>query len=123
MLHRLRLWARALMIDALALWIAARDARTPPAARALALVVAAYAFSPIDLIPDIVPVLGLLDDLVLVPLGVMAVRALVPPPLMDEFRAAARAWSERPTSRAAAIAVVGLWLAALALIAVTFAGR
>lgn len=68
-LDRLKVWARALKRDVVALWIAARDRRTPRLVRLIAAAVAAYALSPIDLIPDFIPVLGLLDDLVILPLG------------------------------------------------------
>lgn len=69
MLHRIREWARAIKRDVHALWLAARDPRTPWYAKALAMGVAAYALSPIDLIPDFIPVLGYLDDAILVPLA------------------------------------------------------
>ncbi len=107
-LARLRGWARRIRRDALALWIAARDPRTPWHAKALAACVAAYAFSPIDLIPDFIPVLGLVDDLVIVPLGILLVARLVPDDLMAEFREAAE--RERPRrSLAAAAAILLLW--------------
>ncbi|MEO6042085.1 MAG: DUF1232 domain-containing protein [Croceibacterium sp.] len=99
--------------DVVALWLAARDPQVPWHAKALAGAVAAYALSPIDLIPDFIPVLGLLDDLLIVPLGIWAVTRLIPPPLMAELRAAAEA-RERPLSRGGAAAVVALWAAALA---------
>lgn len=107
-LAALRGWARGLKRDVVALWIAARDPRTPWYAKALAAFVAAYALSPIDLIPDFIPVLGYLDDLVIVPLGIALVVALVPAPLMLEFRAAAAA-RERPGSPAAAVVIVTVW--------------
>lgn len=106
--------ARALKREALTLWVAARDPRTPLAAKVLAGAVAAYAFSPIDLIPDFIPVLGLLDDLVIVPLGIWAVLRLIPAPLLAEYRATAAALAERPVSRKAAAAIILLWLAAIA---------
>lgn len=105
----------ALKREALTLWIAARDPRTPLAAKLLAGAVAAYAFSPIDLIPDFIPVLGLLDDVIIVPLGVWAALRLIPPPLRAEFRAQAAQLAERPVSRTAAAAIVALWAAAIAL--------
>ena len=83
----------------------------------LAGAVAAYAFSPIDLIPDFIPVLGLLDDLLIVPLGVWSVLKLIPPPLVAAYRAEAAALAERPTSRTAAAAVVAVWVIALAGVA------
>ncbi len=76
-------------IEAHAVWLAARDPRTPLLARLLGLTVAAYAFSPIDLIPDFIPVLGQLDDLLIVPPGLWLAIRLIPPSLMAEFREAA----------------------------------
>lgn len=104
---------KALKREALTLWVAARDPRTPLLAKLLAGAVAAYAFSPIDLIPDAIPVLGLLDDLVIVPLGVWTVLKLVPVPLLAEYRAAAAALAEKPVLRIAALGVGAIWLAAL----------
>ncbi|MGL6044559.1 MAG: YkvA family protein [Sandaracinobacteroides sp.] len=92
------------------LWIAARDPRTPWAAKFVGGFIAAYALSPIDLIPDFVPVLGLLDELILVPIGIVLAMKLVPSPLMEEFRAKADAAVERPISRAGAVMIVGLWV-------------
>ena len=94
----------------MALWIAAQDPRTPLAAKLVAGAVAAYALSPIDLIPDFIPVLGYLDDLLLVPAGIWLVIRLVPGELLAEFRAAAMA-RERPRSLAGAAAIAALWLA------------
>ncbi len=108
-----RAWAGRLRRDVLALWLAARDSRTPLAARLLAAAVAAYALSPIDLIPDIIPVLGLLDDIIIVPLGILLVLRLIPASLMAEYRDAAEGRA-RPVSRAGLAAIIGLWLLALA---------
>ncbi|TCZ58559.1 DUF1232 domain-containing protein [Roseicella aquatilis] len=116
LLQRLQGWARTVRRDVHALWIAARDPRTPWAARALALGIAAYALSPIDLIPDFIPVLGLLDEAVLLPLGILLVIRLIPPPLMQEFRAAAAAAEARPRSRAGAAFIVLVWLAVAGLL-------
>jgi uncharacterized membrane protein YkvA (DUF1232 family) len=91
-------------------WLAAREPRVPWYAKALALLVAAYALSPIDLIPDFIPVLGLLDDLVLVPAGVWLVLRLVPAELLAELRAEAALRSARPVSRAGAAVIVLLWI-------------
>ena len=110
----LRQQAQALRREALTVWVAARDPRTPRVAKALAGLVAAYAFSPIDLIPDFIPVLGWLDDLLLVPIGVWAVLRLIPPPLIADYRAAADALAERPLSATAAAVIVALWLAGCA---------
>lgn len=107
-------WAARLKAEVIALWIAARDPRTPLAAKLLAAAVAAYAFSPIDLIPDFVPVLGYLDDLLLLPLGIWLALRLIPPELLTEFRDRARS-SARPAGQAGAVAVVAIWVVAAAL--------
>lgn len=96
MFETIRTWAAALKRDVAALIIAVRDPRTPPVARIVAALVVAYALSPIDLIPDFVPVLGYLDDLIIVPLGLALVLRLVPPALMAEYRASA---VQQPVSR------------------------
>ncbi|MBV8271839.1 MAG: DUF1275 domain-containing transporter [Cupriavidus sp.] len=106
---RARRWAGTVKADVHAIWLAARDSRTPWYAKALALVVAAYALSPIDLIPDFIPVLGYLDDVVLVPLGVLLVIRLIPAEVMEEHRAAARSAARRPISRAAAVVIIVIW--------------
>ena len=116
MLGRLKRWARALKRDVHAVWLAARHPGTPWHAKALALVVAAYALSPIDLIPDFVPVLGYLDDLLIVPLGILLVTRLLPAEVLAECRAAAEAAERRPRSLAGGTAIVLLWLAAAALL-------
>ena len=100
-----------LRIETHAVWLAARDPRTPWHARALGLLVAAYALSPIDLIPDFIPVLGLLDDAVLVPAGIWLFLKLLPAGLIDEHRAAARAAAERPRSRLGVVIVLAVWIA------------
>lgn len=112
----LRGWARALKQQALTVWFAARDARTPWAVRLFALAVAAYALSPIDLIPDFIPVLGLLDDLVIVPLGVWLVLRWLPADVVHDAREQARITAARPVSRAMAVVIVGVWLLAALLI-------
>lgn len=99
------------------LWIAARDGRTPLAAKLVAGFVAAYALSPIDLIPDFVPIIGLLDELVVVPLGLAVAIRLIPGPLLAEFRAKADAAVERPVSRAGAVIVILLWASAISFLA------
>ena len=104
------------MIEAHAVWLAARDPRTPLYARLLGLFVAAYAFSPIDLVPDFIPVLGLLDDAILVPLGVWLFLKLLPPGIIEEHRATAAAAADRPRSAAGMLIVLGLWIV-LALLA------
>lgn len=114
---RLRQWARAIKRDVIALYLAARDPRVPWHAKALSAAVAAYALSPIDLIPDFIPVLGYLDDLVIVPLGILAAVRLIPPALMAEHRAAAAEIAARPVSRTGAVAIVLIWIAAALLVA------
>lgn len=109
----LRAWAHRLHRDGLALWFAVRHPDTPWYAKALAAVIVAYALSPIDLIPDFVPVLGYLDDLLLLPgLIWLAVRWL-PAGVLAQCRADAEAWlaasRERPRSRAGAVAIVLIW--------------
>ena len=113
MLAALKQWARTIKRDVVALWLAARDPRVPWYAKAMAGAVAAYALSPIDLIPDFVPVLGYLDDVVIVPLGILATVKLIPAPLMIEFREAAVRKSGTPTSRAGMAIMVTIWTAAL----------
>ncbi len=112
---RLRTWARGVKRDVVALWLAARDPRVPLLAKVAAAAVAGYALSPIDLIPDFIPVLGYLDDVVIVPLGILLAIRLVPAPLMAEFRAEALRRKERPTSCAAALIVV-VWFAVAGLL-------
>ena len=105
-----------LAVEAHAAWLAARDARVPMLARIIAVAVAAYALSPIDLIPDFIPVLGWLDDLVIVPLGLLAVRRLIPAALWAELHAAAEATSERPSSRAGMAVILLLWAGLLYIV-------
>jgi uncharacterized membrane protein YkvA (DUF1232 family) len=113
---KLKAWARRVTRDVDAVWRAARDPRTPWYARWLALAVVAYALSPIDLIPDFIPVLGYVDDLLLVPLGIWLVLRLIPPQVMAEHRAAAEHAPTRPRNMAAAAVIVVVWVAlALAL--------
>ena len=110
MLDRLKHWARRIKRDAVTLYLAARDPRTPWYAKALAAVVVAYALSPIDLIPDFIPVLGYLDDIVIVPLGLLLVLRMIPSEVIEECRTRAQDMTERPTSRTAAVAVVLIWV-------------
>jgi uncharacterized membrane protein YkvA (DUF1232 family) len=112
---RLRSWAKSITRDVHALWLAARDPRVPWYAKALAGAVAAYALSPIDLIPDFIPVLGYLDDLLIVPLGILLVIKLVPPDIMVEHRAAALAAQDTPRSANAAVVIVAIWATLCAL--------
>lgn len=116
-LERLRHWARRLKRDVLALWLAARDPDVPFLAKLVAGLVAAYALSPIDLIPDVILVLGLLDDLILVPAGIALAVRLIPAPVMARLREEADRIAERPVSRRAAALVVVAWVATAALVA------
>ena len=102
--------AGALKLEVYALYFATRDPRVPWYAKVLAAVIVGYAFSPIDLIPDFIPVLGYLDELVLIPLGVMTVRALVPAPVLGECRERAARMDGKPTNWVAAAVIVAIWL-------------
>ena len=106
----IKTWARNIKRDVHAVWLAARDPRTPLVAKVLAMIVAAYAVSPIDLIPDFIPVIGYLDDLIIVPLGIMLVVRLIPPEVMREHRETAAQASKRPVSRVTAGIVIAIWI-------------
>ena len=110
-------WARRVKRDAVAVYFAARDPRTPMLARCIALAVAAYALSPIDLIPDFIPVLGYLDDLLIVPLGLLLVIRLLPPEVLAESREKAMTLLSRPKSYVAAAFMVSIWLLCIVAIA------
>jgi uncharacterized membrane protein YkvA (DUF1232 family) len=112
---RLRAWAEAIKRDVVALYIAGRDPRVPWYVKLAAVAVAAYALSPIDLIPDFIPVLGYLDDVIILPVALLLVLKMIPAPLMAEFRQEAQRRAERPTSRAGAILIVAIWIAAFVL--------
>jgi uncharacterized membrane protein YkvA (DUF1232 family) len=112
---RLRAWAEAIKRDVVALYIAGRDPRVPWYVKLAAVAVAAYALSPIDLIPDFIPVLGYLDDVIILPVALLLVIKMIPAPLMAEFRQEAQRRAERPTSRAGAILIVAIWIAAFVL--------
>lgn len=113
--NQLRQRARLLKRDTLVLYLACRDPRTPWYAKVLAGAIVAYALSPIDLIPDFVPVLGYLDDLIIVPAGLVLAIKLIPIPVMAECRERAQLITDRPSSRAGTIAIVGIWLGVAAL--------
>lgn len=110
-MQRWRQQLKKLKQETYAIYIACKDPRVPWYARLLAGVVVAYAFSPIDLIPDIIPVIGYLDDLILVPLGIALVIKLIPPAVLQDCRqqAAAAMAEGKPTNWVAAIIVVVLW--------------
>lgn len=120
MFENLKQRARQLRSETFALYLAARDPRTPWYAKILVAGIVAYAFSPIDLIPDFLPVIGYLDDLILVPLGLALAIKLVPEAVLAECRARARESmkKEKPVSRIAAAVVVVIWLLLAALCAV-----
>ncbi|OZI61710.1 YkvA family protein [Bordetella genomosp. 11] len=116
-----RLWALRTRQDAMTLWFALRHPATPWYAKALAILVVAYILSPIDLIPDFIPVLGLLDDIILVPILIAATIRALPGPVRTDSRERAQAWAARrlprPRSRTGAIFVVLVWIAIAAAIA------
>lgn len=112
MIERLRAWARGLKRDVMALWLAARDPRVPMLAKLLAGLVAAYALSPIDLIPDFIPVLGYLDDLLIVPAGIWLAVRLIPADVLADLRKTALE-RQRPVSMGGLLIVVIVWLALL----------
>lgn len=114
---RWKISARRLKQETLALYLACQDSRTPWYAKALAAVVVGYAFSPLDLIPDSIPVLGYLDDLILVPLGIAITLRMIPPAVMVECRQQVRERmaDERPRNWVAAAAIVVIWLLSAAL--------
>jgi len=110
MLISLKTRSKQLKQHTLTVYFAARDPRTPLLVRALAVFVAAYALSPIDLIPDFIPVIGYLDDLILIPLGLALVVRLTPPEVLMSARAQAQQAAQRPISHTAAAFFVALWL-------------
>ena len=117
LLNRAKDWAHRVKRDAVAVYFAARDPRTPLLARCLALAIAAYALSPIDLIPDFIPVLGYLDDLLIVPVGLLLVIRMLPPEVLATARDKANGLLARPTSHAAAVFMVIVWLGCIAALA------
>jgi uncharacterized membrane protein YkvA (DUF1232 family) len=117
MADRLKTWAHALKRDVHAVYLAARDPRTPWYVRALALAVAGYALSPIDLIPDFIPVVGYLDDVILVPAGIWLMIRLIPADVLAEHRALAHAAAlRRPVSKTAAAAIIAIWISAACVV-------
>ena len=116
-LQTLKARARLLKRETYAMYLAVRDPRTPWYARAVAGVVLAYALSPFDLIPDFIPVIGLLDDLILVPLGFALALKLIPAPIMVDCRLQADVAQGLPVSRVGAVFIIVVWLA-LAILAV-----
>ena len=119
-LDRLKRWARAIRRDALALYLATCDTRVPWYAKVLAAVIAAYALSPIDLIPDFIPVVGYLDEVILLPLAMAGVMRLIDPAVMTEHRAAATRIAERPVSTSGAALILAVWAVIAALLVLQF---
>lgn len=119
--RRLRAWAQALKRAIVVVHAAARDPRTPRTARLLALLVIAYALSPIDLVPDFIPILGQLDDLLLVPAGLWLALRFIPREVLEDAQRAADA--QRPPARmAGAVLVVAIWVLGIACLALALAG-
>jgi uncharacterized membrane protein YkvA (DUF1232 family) len=115
MIKRVKQWARIVKRDVHAVYLASRDPRVPWYTKALAISVTGYALSPIDLIPDFIPVFGLIDDAIIVPLGILLAVRLIPPDIMAEHRAAALAAQSRPVSKIGSAAIVAIWLVMLGL--------
>ncbi|MBE0558257.1 MAG: DUF1232 domain-containing protein [Proteobacteria bacterium] len=117
MWNRLKAWARRMKRDTLALYLARRDPRVPRLAKVMAMVTAAYALSPIDLIPDFIPVLGYLDDLIILPIFIYLTIRLIPPDIMVELRAQAdqHLSENRPRSMTGAVVIILIWLFIAAL--------
>jgi len=114
MLARLKARASTLKSESFAVYIAARDPRTPWFARALLLLVAAYALSPIDLIPDFLPVIGYLDDLIIVPAGIALALRMIPPQVMQEARVLARNNHPSYTIKIVGMGIIALiWILAI----------
>ncbi len=116
--RRLQHWAARLRRDVLTLWFAGRDPGTPTAAKLVAIAIAAYAFSPIDLIPDFIPVLGMLDEVILLPLAIAFCLRLIPPAIVLQCRERADEWfadrRDRPRSVVAAVVIASIWIAVAA---------
>jgi uncharacterized membrane protein YkvA (DUF1232 family) len=112
----LRAWAKRVKRDVVALYFAARDPRVPWYAKAVAAAVAAYALSPIDPVPDFIPILGYVDELVVLPVGIILAVKLIPPKIMAEHRAAADKATAKPISRIAAVVIVAMWVTAAAFL-------
>ena len=124
--NRIKAWAKSLKRDVMTLWFVLRHPHTPWLARALAAILTAYALSPIDLIPDFIPVLGYLDDLIIVPLGIWLLLKIIPEQVLMECRNQANEWfrqdQQKPRSWMGLVIILGLWVgAAWAAYAVFFA--
>ena len=122
MIDRLKRWARAIKRDLTTLWLAARRPDVPWYAKAVAVATVTYALSPIDLIPDFVPILGYLDDLLIVPAGILLAVRLIPPEILAELRAQAETTGRLPKSRVGLAVIVAIWLIVAATLAVWLSG-
>jgi len=121
-MERWKLQARRLKVEAYALYLAYKDPRVPWYARLFAACLVGYAFSPIDLIPDPIPILGYLDDLVLVPLGILLVRRMIPDAVLAECRERAKDLVERPTNWVAATVIIAIWVLLAAAVTLWLVG-
>jgi uncharacterized membrane protein YkvA (DUF1232 family) len=111
MLKKFQARARELKREAYAIYVAARDPRTPWYAKALIFFVVAHTFSPIDLIPDFIPVLGYLDDLIITPGGIWLAVRLIPPEVLEEARATAAARGvDRSIGKVGAVIIISMWV-------------
>ncbi len=117
MIASLKATAKRLKREVMTLYFVARDAQTPWLARGLAFLVVGYALSPFDLIPDVIPILGLLDDLILVPLGILLVLKFVPQTVLEAAREKAGQLESRPISRTGAVFMVLVWFLTAFLVA------
>jgi uncharacterized membrane protein YkvA (DUF1232 family) len=120
MYQKIKQWAKTLKKEIVVVWLVAKHERTPIWIKILALMIAAYALSPIDLIPDFIPVLGYLDDLIIVPLGLLLVIKLTPKEIIDDCRIRASLLAERPVNRWAAGVIILIWLLLLGYLAMHF---
>ncbi len=121
-IERLKRWARGLKAELYTLYLAYKDPRVPLHAKLFTAAVVGYAFSPIDLIPDPIPIFGYLDDLLLVPLGIAIAVRMIPSHVLAECRERSRTLADKPVNRTAAIAVVAVW-ATLATLAIFLIAR
>lgn len=122
-LERMKAWARIIRRDIATLWLAVRHPDVPWYAKAVAAATVAYALSPIDLIPDFVPVLGYLDDLLIVPAGILLAIRLIPADTLAELRSQAETTGRLPASRAGLMSIVVIWLVAATALALWVLGR
>lgn len=122
-LQQLRNWAKTLKRQVMVLWFSCQHPETPWLPKMVAIAVVAYALSPIDLIPDFIPILGYLDDLIILPLGILLVIHLMPSKVLEECRLQAMDWEThhvpRPVSRGAAAIIIFIWLILLGAVWIT----